>query len=114
MAFLAANPIRLLAGETLLEFRDANLMIRAEVLQHQLGSIGPGCRAEVSLDFVDAKPAGATVESIELRADTQAGEAYPKFGVKLALDAPVEWLRADMKVSVRIHADGKKGTPASP
>jgi multidrug resistance efflux pump len=105
IAYCAADPARLAAGETVLEAWDTNVVVRAEILQHQLAYVSKGCRAEVTLDFSDEKPVGATVASIEVRPEIQAGETYPTFGVGLSLDAVGHHLKAGMRVSVRIHPE---------
>jgi multidrug resistance efflux pump len=114
VAYLGPDPARLAVGEKVLELWDTNVVVRAEVLQHQLAHISKGCRAEVSLDFTDTKPAAATVDAVEMLAETQAGGAYPTFGVKLVLDAPTEQLKPGMRVSVRIHPEGRAPGPVSP
>jgi len=97
-----------------LEFWDTNVVVRAEVLQHQLPHVSTGCRAEVSLDFSDSKPVAAIVDAVEMRAETQPGETYPTYGVRLVLDSAAERLRPGMRVSVRIHSDRRTVNPASP
>jgi len=114
VAFLGSDPTRSTAGETVLEFWDTNVVVRAEVLQHQLPLVSKGCRAEVSLDFSDSKPVAAIVDDIEMRAETQPGETYPTYGVRLVLDSAAEQLRPGMRVSVRIHSEGPSVIPASP
>ena len=114
VAFLGSDPTRLTAGETVLEFWDTNVVVRAEVLQHQLPHVSTGCRAEVSLDFSDSKPVAAIVDAVEMRAETQPGETYPTYGVRLVLDSAAERLRPGMRVSVRIHSDRRTVNPASP
>jgi multidrug efflux pump subunit AcrA (membrane-fusion protein) len=113
VAFLGSDPTRSTAGETVLEFWDTNIVVRAEVLQHQLPLVSKGCRAEVSLDFSDSKPVAAIVDAVEMRAETQPGETYPTYGVRLALDSTADRLRPGMRVSVRIHSEGRTVPPAS-
>lgn len=99
----AAYPDRLSAGDTVLKVWDTNVMVRAEVLQHQLAYVTKGCHAEVLLDFSKEPPLRATVRQIEIEPDVKPGEMYPLFGVDLRLDHTPVWLKPGMRVSVRIH-----------
>lgn len=103
VVYCAAYPARLSAGDTVLEVWDTNLMIRAEVLQHQLAYVTKGCHAEVSMDFSKEKPLRTTVSRIEIEPDLKPGETYPMFGVDLMLDDTPAWLKPGMRVSVRIR-----------
>ena len=114
VAYVTSHPTRLAAGETVLEFWDTNVVVRAEVLQHQLAHVTRGCQAEVSLDFSDEKPARATVDAVEMRAEIQAGEAHPTFGVRLVLDGTTDRLKPGMRVSVRIRTEGRKANQVAP
>jgi multidrug resistance efflux pump len=114
VAYCAPQPTRRTAGETVLKVWDTNVSVRAQILQHQLAYITPGCRAEVSLDFSSEKPVRGTVTQVVAQPETQPGETYPTFGVELTLDEPSAWLKSGMRVSVRIHLDKTSNNPIHP
>lgn len=114
VAYGASHPTRLVAGETVLKVWGTNVLVRAQILQHQLANVAKGCRAEVSLDFSDQKQAPATINRVEIQPTLQPGEAYPTFGVELYLDKPCDWLKAGMRVSVRIHPLAAKNNSGRP
>jgi hypothetical protein len=111
VAFVAQEPMRLGSGETLLEFWDTNVVVRAEVLQHQLVHLAKSDRAEVSVEFSGQKPVPATIESVDARAQSEPGDAYPKFIVTLALEGSAHHLVPGMRVLARMWPETKEGEP---
>ena len=100
--YVTSDPARIQSGERLLELWSTGpLLVRADVLQHQLILLEQGNKAQVTLDFASTLPVDAVVESV--RAVPVPGEEVcPRFGVALALTSEVTWLMPGMKVSLRI------------
>jgi multidrug efflux pump subunit AcrA (membrane-fusion protein) len=104
VAFIARNPTRLGPGSLVCEvWDDSALLVRGEVLQHQVKYVVPGRKAEVALDFAEETPIQGTVRSAEATRVPQEGERYPVFPVLIALDKAPRWLRPGMTVSVSLE-----------
>jgi multidrug efflux pump subunit AcrA (membrane-fusion protein) len=104
VAFIARNPTRLAPGSLVCEVWDASaLLVRGEVLQHQVKYVVPGRKAEVALDFAEETPIKGTVRAAEATRAPQEGERYPVFPVLIELDQAPRWLRPGMTVSVSLE-----------
>lgn len=114
VVYRAPDVNRLSAGETVLVFWNTNVLVRVDILQHQLASVVKGCHAEISLDFSNEKPVRATVNHIEAQADQPPGETYPTFGVELLPEENAVWLKPGMRVSVRLYPQNQAANAPHP
>lgn len=103
IAFVTPSPTRLAPGALACEvWDDTALLVRGEVLQHQVKYLIPGAKAEVALDFAEQTPLSGTVRAAESTRVPKEGGAYPVFPVLIELDQAPKWLRPGMTVSVSL------------
>jgi len=104
VAFIAREPSRLGPGALVCEVWDTSaLLVRGQVLQHQVKYVEPGRKAQVALDFAEETPITGTVRAAESTRVPSDNERYPVFPVLIELDQSPRWLRPGMTVSVSLE-----------